>query len=334
LVVLLFGIFSYYDEFILSFPVVIWIKQEICSLLVTLMKQIKSEINKRSFAQIESQRLFHGRGHCFPGYEDLLIDWFHPVVLVTLYCHREEGWLEQLVKLLCSQITRAEVILLQERYLKNSPSRILFGKLPAEVYAIEAGLKYRLRLQGAQNIGFFPDMILGRNLVRKIAVGKSVLNLFSYSCSFSVAAIAAGAKHVVNLDMNRGALNLGRLNHQLNSLDLRKAGFLPMELFRSFSKLHKLAPFDLIICDPPADQGNSFQPQRDWPKLIRKLPALLSSGGEILICLSSPYLYPEYIQQLFSQFCPQAQLLNIVYSGDDFPELSMDKGLNLLHYKV
>ncbi len=297
------------------------------------MELIQSEIIKRCTADAESRRLFHGRGHCFPGYEDLLIDWFKPVVLVTLYCPREEDWLEQLVKVLRLHVVSVEVILLQERYLRNCPSRILFGNLPDEVNAIEAGLRYRLRLQGAQNIGFFPDMIPGRNLVRKIAVGKRVLNLFSYSCSFSVVAIAAGAKHVVNLDMNRGALELGRLNHRINRLDLRQASFLPMELFRSFSKLKKLAPFDLIICDPPADQGNSFQPQRDWPRIIRKLPILLSSGGDILVCLSSPYLYPEYIQQLFSKLCPQAQLLDIVNSGADFPELIADKGLNILHYK-
>ena len=298
------------------------------------MELIKSEINKRIYKHTGSHRLFHGRGHCFPGYEDLLVDWFSPAVLVTLYSNRDKGWLEQLINNICSQIIEAEVILLQERYLRNCPSRILFGELPEEVNAIEAGLKYRLRLLGSQNIGFFPDMIQGRNLVREIATGKRVLNLFSYSCSFSVAAIAAGADHVVNLDMNRGALELGRLNHQLNYLDLRKASFLPMELFRSFSKLKKLAPFDLIICDPPADQGRHFQPQRDWPRIIRKLPLLLNSGGEVLVCLSSPYLYPEYIQQLFSSLCPQAKLLKIVYSGDDFPEQYLDKGLNILHYKV
>ncbi|MFK5927525.1 MAG: class I SAM-dependent methyltransferase, partial [Desulfuromusa sp.] len=103
---------------------------------------------------------------------------------------------------------------------------------------------------------------------------------------------------------------------------------------RSFNKLYKLAPFDLIICDPPADQGDSFQPQRDWPKLIRKLPALLNPDGEILICLSNPFLFPDYIQQLISEFCQPAQLLNIFYSGTDFPEMNRDKGLNILHYRV
>ena len=298
------------------------------------MKLIKIEINKIICSGAESARLFHGRGHCFPGYEDLLIDWFAPVVMITLYCPRNENWLAQLITLLRSQLATVEAVILQERYLQNSPSRILFGELPEKVNAVEAGLEYRLRLNTAQNIGFFPDMAQGRCLVSEIAAGKKVLNLFAYSCSFSVVAISAGASQVVNLDMNRGALHLGRLNHQLNYLDLRKASFLSLNVFRSFSKLRKLAPFELIICDPPAAQGDSFQPQRDWPKLVQKLPSLLSPGGEILFCLSSPYLAPAGIQQLVQKFCRQAQLLNIYYSDDNFPERNQDKGLNILHYRV
>ena len=298
------------------------------------MHVIKVEINKRIFLGNESRRLFHGRGHCFHGYEDFVIDWFKPVVLVILYRQRDEVWLSQLVALLQTELADVEAIVLQERYLRNSPSRILSGKLPAEVNAVEAGLNYRLRLNSAQNIGFFTDMVQGRSLVGEIGKGKKILNLFSYTCSFSVVAISAGATQVVNLDMNRGALELGELNHCLNGLDLRKVSFLPIELFRSFSRLRKLAPFDLIVCDPPTDQGDNFLAQRDWPKLVRKLPSLLNSGGEILACLSSPHLSPEKFQQLFVDLCPHANLLQIVPPGDDFPEIDPAKGTNLLHYQI
>jgi len=298
------------------------------------MNLIKTEIGKRKNIGQESCRLFHGRGHCFPGYEDLVIDWFQPVVLVTLYRQRDEVWLALLVALLHSQFVDIEAIILQERYLWGSPSRILSGELPEEVNAVEAGLSYRLRLNGAQNIGFFPDMAQGRALLREIGKGKKILNLFSYTCSFSVAGISAGATQVVNLDMNRGALELGRINHHLNGLDLRKVSFLPIELFRSFSRLRKLAPFDLIICDPPAGQGDHFLAQRDWPRLVRKLPSLLNSGGELLACLSSPYLSSDKIRQLFVDLSPRAKLLQIIDSGGDFPEINQDKGMKLLHYQI
>lgn len=297
------------------------------------MKLIKTEINKRAHSGSESCRLFHGRGHCFPGYEDLLIDWFKPVVLITLYHRQDAAWLAQLVALLLSQLAGVETVILQQRYLQNSPSRILFGELPDQVYAVEDGLKYCLRLNLAQNIGFFLDMAQGRRVVSSIVEGRKVLNLFSYSCSFSVVSVASAATQVVNMDMNRGALQLGRLNHQLNNLDLRKASFLPLEVFRSFSKLRKLAPFDLIICDPPDAQGESFQPHRDWPKLVQKLPPLLNPGGELLLCLSSPHLAPQAIQQLVEQSCANSRLLKIYHAGDCFPENNPDNGLNILHYR-
>ena len=295
---------------------------------------IKAEIKKRFAGRSESGRLFHGRGHCFPGLEDVLVDWYDPVMLVTLYQQRSELWLRELVELLTAELDGVKTIVLQERFLKYSPSRILFGSLPEDVYALENGLKYRLCLNQSQNIGFFPDMSAARAFVKKRAAGRKILNLFAYSCSFSVAAIAGGAHQVVNLDMSCNALTLGRLNHQINSLDQRKASFMALEIFRSFSKLRKLAPFDLIICDPPAEQGKNFRAEKDWPKLVRKLPSLLRAGGEMMLCLSSPHLSPKYLENLISKNCPQAQLLQTFQAGIGFPEIDQEKGLNVLFYRI
>jgi len=298
------------------------------------MDTIKTEIQRHLPHAEESRRLFHGRGNTFPGYEDLVIDWFYPVVLIMLYRQRAEGWLHDLTGLLKDQLPGLKAVLLQERFLSNTPSRVLWGELPDQVDAVEDGLHYRLRLTEAQNVGFFPDMAVGRRLVRQRCAGKKVLNLFAYSCSFSVAAIAGGAERVVNLDMNRGALELGRLNHQMNGIDARRSSFLALELFRSFSKLRKLAPFDFIICDPPAAQGRSFTAERDWPKLVRRLPELLSVEGEILACLNGPKKTPGTLEQLFADLLPQALLVQHLQPGADFPEVDPDKGVSLLYYRL
>ena len=298
------------------------------------MQVLTEEISKRLPLGDESRRLFHGRGQCFSGYDDLQIDWFQPILLVILYRQREEVWLEQLRKLLCGLIPAAEAVVLQERFLPNAPSHLLCGKLPDQVVAVEAGLRYRLRVTEAQNVGFFPDVAVGRQLIKQIASGKNVLNLFAYTCSFSVASLAGGARQVVNLDMNRGALELGRLNHQLNQLDLRCASFLPVELFRSFGKLKKLPRFDLVICDPPAYQGKSFKAERDWPKLLSKLPQLLAPKAEILACLNAPHLPPDFLLQLFAEVLPEAELLQTLVPGEDFPEATAGCGVWMLHYRM
>ncbi|MDH3999011.1 MAG: class I SAM-dependent methyltransferase [Desulfuromonadales bacterium] len=298
------------------------------------MQPIAKEITPHLPQAGEARRLFHGRGHCFAGYEDVVIDAYPPLIMVILYRRREEEWLRQLTELLLALPQPPQAILLQERFLPNAPSRLLHGELPEPLDAIEDGLRYRLRLGEAQNVGFFPDMAVGRKLVREMAQGKRMLNLFAYSCSFSVAALHGGAKQVVNLDMNRGALELGRLNHQLNDLDLRKASFMPLEFFRSVSKLRKLGPFDLIICDPPASQGKSFTAKQHWPKLTRSLAKLLAPGGEVLACLNAPDLGGAYLEALFAQELPQAQLLESYLPGADFPEANPDNGLLLQHYRL
>lgn len=299
------------------------------------MQVIRDELIKRIPTGSDARRLFHGRGHCFAGYEDLVIDSFPPVIMVILYRQRPQSWLDELTELLLSTLpNRPRAILLQERFLADSPNRLLTGELPAEIDAREDGLSFRLRLGEAQNVGFFPDMAVGRKFVRERAEGKRILNLFAYSCSFSVAALAGGATHVVNLDMNRGALELGKLNHRINDIDLRNASFLPVEFFRSTGKLRKIGPFDLVICDPPASQGKSFTARQHWPKLVRKLPDLLSPGGEILACLNAPDLGPDYLDQLFSEYLPDARRVELLMPEEDFPEASTTGGVSLHLYRM
>jgi 23S rRNA (cytosine1962-C5)-methyltransferase len=298
------------------------------------MQILRDEISKHLPSAGEARRLFHGRGHCFAGYEDLVIDFFPPVVMVILYSQRPQEWLDELLDTLLTALPEhPQAILLQERFLPDSPSRTLFGELPEELNAKEDGLSYRLRLGDAQNVGFFPDMAVGRKLVREGADGKKILNLFAYSCSFSVAALAGGAAQVVNLDMNRGALELGKQNHRINNLDLRQTSFLPLEFFRSISKLRKIGPFDLVICDPPASQGKSFTARQHWPKLVRKLPELVAPGGEILACLNAPDLGPEFLDGLFAEHMPQAKRIDVITPGEDFPEASPTGGLIMHLYR-
>ncbi|OHB24929.1 MAG: SAM-dependent methyltransferase [Desulfuromonadaceae bacterium GWC2_58_13] len=282
----------------------------------------------------DARRLFHGRGHCFAGYEDLTIDSFGPVVMVILYRERPQPWLDELAVLLRLEVAGTAAVLLQERFLPQAPGRLLWGDLPPEVDAVEAGLRFRLRLGQGLNIGFFPDMAVGRELVRRHAVGKRVLNLFAYTCSFSVAALTGGALRVVNLDMNQGALELGRLNHRLNGIDTRQVSFLPLELFRSFGRLMRLGPFDLVICDPPATQGGSFTAERHWPKLLRRLPELLAPGGEFLACRNGPGLPSGLIENLVAELLPSAQLLGQYLPGEDFPEARPEQGVCLFHYRL
>ena len=88
-------------------------------------------------------------------------------------------------------------------------------------------------------------MRLGRQWVQERSQGKRVLNLFAYTCGFSVAAKAGGANQVVNVDMAKGALSRGRDNHRLNEHDMSDVTFMGYDIFRSWGKITKYGPYDL-----------------------------------------------------------------------------------------
>lgn len=298
----------------------------------TLLNIIKTNLPDNS---PNARRLFHGRGQTVPGLEAVTLDWYPSLLLLTLYKPFDETWLQQLSSGLQELFgDRLGCLIAQQRRTKPEPARILYGSLPEISFAEENGLRYLLDPLAHQNIGIFPDMTTGRTYVRDIANGKSILNLFAYTCGFSVAALAGGAKRVVNLDMNRRLLDRGRQNHLLNDQDLRKVTFLGHDLFKSFGRLKREGPFDLIILDPPFFQNGSFKAERDWPKMLRRLPELLSDQGEVLAAVSAPELGAPFLQRQITETLPNAQIVCQLTAGDDFPEQDPDKGLHLLHLRL
>lgn len=292
-----------------------------------LLKVLKQELCRHLPHYGQIRRLFHGRGGCFNGLKDVVIDTYPPIVIIYLYAERSDRWLESVVQLLLSLLSPpVEGIVVQRRERSSgstSSNQVVWGEVANRHEAEEAGLKYQLHFDHSQNIGFFPDMAIGRQLIRQRSRGKRVLNLFAYTCSFSVAALAGGAEHVVNLDMNRAALDIGKHNHHINHLDLRATSFLAMECFKSQSKLRKLGPYDLIICDPPASQGKSFNAHQHWPKLLRRVIEVVKPQGELLLCMNGPIRPSQRLDALIAEYLPQAEVVDKFSPNDhnnDFPD--------------
>lgn len=282
-------------------------------------------------------RLFHGRGHCYPGLSYINVDWFAPVLFITLYQEPEiPEWDNFVAKLQSSQLD-IEVAMVQRRYLKGAPLEALWGEVLPSVMAQENGLKFCLNFGQKQNFGFFLDMSPGRAWLRERSMNKRVLNLFAYTCSFSVYAIEGGAHSVVNVDMSGAALSVGRNNHRLNGHDnqlKRDVEFLPYNLFRSWGKVKRKGPYDLIVVDPPSRQAGSFMASKDYARVIRRLPELLSEQGEVLACLNAPELGEDFLINLFNEHCPQMELVCRLGNRSDFPEKDTSKNLKMLHYRL
>lgn len=287
-----------------------------------------------SLPENEMQRLLHGRGFCFPGCNHINIDWLSPVLLIILYNEVEEPWLHNLSVQLRSKMAElgfnVKSVQVQYRCRDFAPTALLFGEPVCDLIATENALRYQISLGSKQNYGIFLDMKNGRKWLQENSRNKRVLNLFSYTCAFSNAAIAGAAEQVINLDMSKAALAVGRDNHRLNGHDLSKVKYLGHDLFKSWGKIKRLGPYDIIIADPPSLQKGSVNIKRDYPKIMRRLPELLNAGGMALLCLNSPDLDFQFLIDTLHDACPDAQIIRCITPPDEFANISPDRGLKCL----
>ncbi|MCY4746171.1 class I SAM-dependent methyltransferase [Pelomonas sp. UHG3] len=278
-------------------------------------------------------RLFHGRGGRFPGCEHLALDVFPPVLLLTSFKPLDEAALAAVATALTARFGAALSWVYQCRG-EGAETRLMAGAVPEPHIVTEAGARYLVHLLRGQNHGLFLDMAAGRRWVREhVKPGAKVLNLFAYSCAFSVVALQAGAAEVVNVDMASGALSTGRTNHELNGV---KAGakFLAHDIFNSWGKLTRGGPYDLVICDPPSFQKGSFVATKDYARLARRLPALLAPGGHALLCLNAPELGEAFLRDVVAEHAPELQFVGRVANPAVFEDVSPDRSLKVLAYRL
>lgn len=283
----------------------------------------------------DARRLFHGRGQCYPGYEWLTVDYFSPLLWLVLYREPPAQFWGDFCAALRRQYGGAVAgAAVQHRYRRDAELQWLWGEPQTVLQAREDGLKFGLQLGGRQNIGYFMDMQPARQWLRTVAPGRRVLNLFSYSCAFSVAASAAGAEAVVNIDMSKAALRSGRVNHAMNPGAETELHFLGHDIFRSWGKLKKLGPYEVVICDPPSRQAGSFDAAKDYGKLLRRMDSLCAPGAEVLLCLNSPWLGEAFLRDCAAEHWPAGQFCERLAGREDFPERDADAALKVLRYRA
>ncbi len=284
---------------------------------------------------LEAKRLFHGRGGYFLAASFINIDFYPPVILMVTYRETPPSIIQSLSHYLQENLKeQIKGIVLQKRYLKPVQNEVILGTIPKESFLWEDGSKYYLNFGDNQNIGFFLDTRVARKYVKEISSGKNVLNLFAYTCSFSIAALSGGANFVYNIDKKRSFLRIGQKNHSLNSIAPYKAHFISGDVFNCIKKIKSKGPFDLIIIDPPTNQKGSFNVIKDYPRLIKKLVPLLSPNTNIIACLNAPFLNNEFLLSLFEKELPDYYPIKQLPSPEDFPNLNEEQGLKVIHFKA
>lgn len=172
---------------------------------------------------------------------------------------------------------------------------------------LEGNIKYQASLDRGQNFGLFLDQRQRRQWVQAQSSHKKVLNLFAFTCGFSVNAAKGGASQVVSVDSFAKYLNWGKENFQLNQLDPESK---PYE-FRCMDSLEYLKyaakkemKFDIIICDPPSFSRNKkskkvFRVERDFKALIAACSKVLTPTGTLLFSTNyEKWDYHRWLKEL------------------------------------
>lgn len=172
--------------------------------------------------------------------------------------------------------TRARTKLTRQ-YEKKANSKEFFS-------VVEYDVKFHINLTDYLDTGLFLDHRETRQLVAKESKGKRLLNLFAYTCSFSVHAAIHGATYTKSVDMSNTYTDWGRANFMLNQIPLKNHDIVRADCLKFL--MQERETYDVIVIDPPTISRSKkmdglFDIQKDYPFLIEKALHLLAPDGVI-----------------------------------------------------
>lgn len=297
-------------------------------------------------AETNAYRLVNGESDYLPG---LIVDQYADYLVMqvgTLGIEQRKAELAALLLMLTSckgVVERSDLALRRQEGLTEATG-LLAGVAPAGPIAVrELGFHYEVDLAQGQKSGFYTDQRDNRRRVAAYCQGGRVLNAFSYTAAFAVHALAAGARHVTNLDTSVEALTGGETHLRLNGFDPdRQAEQIAGDVFTILRdwRSEGVEPFDVIILDPPKfaqSRGNLDRALRGYKDINLLAMGLLKPGGILATFSCSGLVSAELFQKVVFGAAVDAQrpvqVLEWLRQGSDhpvaitFPEGEYLKGL-------
>lgn len=168
----------------------------------------------------------------------------------------------------------------------------------------EGEFKFEIHLGEGIHSGLFLDQRENRKTIYFNSKNRRVLNLFSYTGAFTIAAMKGGAKEVVSVDLSKNYLDWLKRNVDLNHFDVKKTPVWTRDVFEYLKFAEKKnEKFDLIIIDPPTfsrSARGSFSTEKDMSSLLKQALSLLSEKGNIFFCINTVKISRELFQQKVS----------------------------------
>lgn len=253
-----------------------------------------------------ARRLVNAEGDSLPG---LVADLYNDVLVIQIATRG----MDRLKPLVLDHLIRA--VKPRTVYEKSDlPSRqeegledfegVLFGDQEgaARVDILEEGLPFRVTPAHSQKTGFYLDQREMRNLVRRLARGRRVLNAFSYTGAFTVCALKGGAARADSVDSSEASLALAEENLELNGLSSTSGYFFAADVFE-FLRSADL-DYDFVILDPPAfarKRADVVQACRGYKDINRLAIQRVRPGGLVLTSSCSHFVDARLFRQVVFQ---------------------------------
>ena len=250
-------------------------------------------------------RLFNGFTE---GYPELVLEIYARTLVLHNYANDAASnakLIQDLVDNLKSSMSWLRAGVVKNRIGKTQADRkgiLIFGKEP-DAKIREHGVWYSIDLTLNRDTSFYLDTRYLRKWLIENMQGQAVLNTFAYTGSLGVAALAGGAAHVLQHDLNRKFLNLAKESYSLNDFPVHNQDFVAADFFPTIARLKNTKQtFDCVILDPPffstTPKGKVDQ-EKDSTRLINKVRPLIKDGGYLVAINNALYVSgSEYLQTL------------------------------------
>ena len=303
----------------------------------TLFRQAKEK--RRTYYQDDlttAFRLFNQEGDGFGG---LTVDLYGDYAVFSWY----NSYVYQIRKVISEAFRQVfpEVLGVYEKIrfkgLDYESAHVYGQEAPDFFTVLENGVLYQVFMNDGLMTGIFLDQHEVRgSLVDGLAMGKSLLNMFSYTAAFSVAAAMGGASQTTSVDLAKRSRELSQAHFQANGISTDDHRFIVMDVFEYFKYAkRKGLTYDVIVLDPPSFARNkkqTFSVSKDYHKLISQSLEILNPEGIIIASTNAANVSRQkFTEQIDKGFAGRSyQILNKYGLPADFAYNKKDESSNYL----
>lgn len=274
-------------------------------------KSILKALNSRKVLKVDmnntAYRIVNAEADEIPG---LVVDKYDNYLACQFLSSGIEFWRTEIIEILIEEFKpdgiyeRSDTESRVKEGLEKKAGLIYGKEPPAEIVILENGIKYYVDIKSGHKTGFYLDQRENRSKIRNYCQGMDVLNCFSYTGGFGIAALSAGANHVTNIDSSTDSLKMIDKNLLLNNLETSRSVQVEGDVFKVLRTYRDSGKsFDLIILDPPKFAESKSQLEgalRGYKDINLLAIKLLRPGGVLFTFSCSGHIVPELFRKVVS----------------------------------